>query len=396
MKDKLLVLGAGVLQMPIIKKAKELGIYTIAADGDSKAPGLSLANEAVVVNIVDKELMLQVARDKGVTGVIHPCSEVSMHVMGYINDMMGLSGISEEIARKATNKALMRKAFEAGNASSPKSFETTTAVEAWNFYQSFTGNGILKPSRNSGSRGIAKIIKDMTYKEFAAAYAISMENSRDNSVLVEDFIEGPEFSIEVLIYNNEINILTITDKKTTETPHFVELGHSQPTQIPAEMQEIVKQTVREGVRALKLNNCAAHAEVKIQDGRVYIMEIGARLGGDFITTDLTPLSTGIDMVAGAVSLALGYEPDLLPKHKAQGSCVRYVTPKSGRITSIVKVHDVPVYVKEYEIYKQVGDIVNKVCSSLDRSGHVITIGKDAKEAVNRAEDMVARTIVTTE
>lgn len=394
--DRLLILAVGILQIPIIQKAKEMGVYVIAADGSDHAPGLALADKAIVANICDKEVMLDIAKREGVTGVIHPCSEVSMNVMGYINDTLGLAGISEETALKATNKALMRKAFAEYGASSPRSIETFTADEAWEVFKRMDGNGILKPSRNSGSRGIAKITKAICYEEFCTDYAISMENSRDHSVLIEDFIEGSEYSIEVLIYNNDIHILTITDKVTTGAPHFVELGHSQPTQISTEMQSLVHQTVRDGIRALGLNNCAAHAEVKIQNGKVYIMEIGARLGGDFITTNLTPLSTGIDMVAGAIMLALGHEPDLTPKHAAQGSCVRYITPKPGIVKSIERVNDVPSCIKEYEIYKQVGDSVSEICSSLDRSGHVIAVGTSVKDAVANAEDIVRRTIVTTE
>lgn len=394
--DKLLVLAAGILQIPIINKAKEMGVYVISADGSEHAPGLSLADKGIVADICDKDVMLEIARREGVTGVIHPCSEVSMHVMGYINDQLGLSGISELIVRKATNKALMRKAFAEYGASSPCSIETFNSEEAWKIFNAFDSNAILKPSRNSGSRGIAKITKSTSRKEFESAYAISLENSRDNSVLIEDFIEGPEFSIEVLIYNSKINILTITDKLTTEAPHFVELGHSQPTQILDELQGLVHQTVTDGIRALGLNNCAAHAEVKIQDGKVYIMEIGARLGGDFITTNLTPLSTGIDMVAGAINIALGHEPNLSPMHAPQGSCVRYITPRPGVVKSIQKVVEIPEYVKEYEVYKQIGETVSEVCSSLDRSGHVIAVGKDAKEAIKNVEDIIHRTIVVTE
>lgn len=394
--DKLLVLAAGILQIPIIKKAKEIGVYVIAVDGSSHAPGLSLADKAIVANICDKEIMLEIAKNEGVTGVIHPCSEVSMHVMGYINDKLGLAGIGEQVARRATNKALMRKAFADYGASSPRSYETFNVDEAWCLFCGFMGNAILKPSRNSGSRGIAKITKQISRENFELAYAISYENSRDKSVLIEDFIEGPEFSIEVLVYDNIINILTITDKLTTGAPHFVELGHSQPTQIPEDLQYLVRQTVTDGVRALGLNNCAAHAEVKIQDGKVYIMEIGARLGGDFITTNLTPLSTGIDMVAGAINIALGHEPNLAPLHTPQGSCIRYITPKPGIIKSINMVEDVPAYVKDYEVYWHVGDTVSEICSSLDRSGHVIVIGKDAKEAINNAEDIIGKTIVVTE
>ena len=123
-QKRLLVLAAGILQVPVIKKAKEMGIYVIAADGDPNAVGLRYADKAIVVNITSEEEVLKVAREKHIDGVIHPCSEVSMNVMGRLNDELGLSGITREQAIRATNKHLMREAFEKGNAPSPKSILT--------------------------------------------------------------------------------------------------------------------------------------------------------------------------------------------------------------------------------------------------------------------------------
>ena len=111
MQKKLFVIAAGKLQVPVIKKAKEMGVYVVASDGDPNAIGLKLADKPIVANITSEEEMLRVAREEQVDGVIHPCSEVSMNVMGRINDELGLSGISREAAIRATNKHLMRKAF---------------------------------------------------------------------------------------------------------------------------------------------------------------------------------------------------------------------------------------------------------------------------------------------
>lgn len=389
-KKKLLVLAAGILQVPVIKKAKEMGIYVVAADGSEQAVGLQLADKPVVVNITSEEEMLRVAREEHVDGVIHPCSEVSMNVMGRINDELGLSGISREAAIRATNKHLMREAFEAGNAPSPKSILTQSAEDAWVHLQNdLETDGILKPSRNSGSRGIAKVTRDMPKGDFVNAYKIALQESRDKSVLIEQFIEGPEFSIEIIVWNGKVNVLTVTDKKTTEAPHFVELGHSQPSCFSAEDVEKLKAAAVAGVKALGVNNCACHAEAKLMDGKAYLMEIGARLGGDFISTELTHLSTGIDMVAAAINCALGIEPCLEPTEEKHGVCIRYFCPKPGKLVSISNIEvleDERVYL--WEIYHKVGDIIPEVTSSLSRSGHVIVTEKDAKTAIAFAESLL--------
>lgn len=390
MQKRLLVLAAGILQVPVIKKAKEKGYYVIAVDGDSNAIGLQYADKAICANITDEEIMLEIAREQHVDGVIHPCSEVSMNVMGRINDELSLAGITKEQAIRATNKHLMREAFEKGNAPSPKSILTDSAEDAWEHLQNdFTTDGILKPSRNSGSRGIAKVVRDMNKTDFINAYNIALDESRDKSVLIEQFIEGPEFSIEIIVWNGKVNVLTVTDKKTTGAPHFVELGHNQPSCYSKEDVETLKAAAVAGVKALGVNNCACHAEAKLMNGKAYLMEIGARLGGDFISTELTHLSTGIDMVAAAIDVALGIEPDLSIKEEPKGACIRYFCPKPGRLISVsnTEVLDDP-HVYKKEIYVHEGDIIPEVTSSLSRSGHVIVIEKTPQKAIELAERLI--------
>lgn len=395
---RLLVLAAGTLQVPIIKRAREMGYYVIAADGDINACGFKYADKAICVNITSEEEMLKVARKEKIDGVIHPCSEVSMNVMGRINDELGLSGISKEQAIRATNKHLMRKAFQEGNAPSPKSIIAETGKDAWiHFCNDFDTNAIIKPSRNSGSRGIAKIEKGINKEEFIYLYNIALNESRDKSVLIEDFIEGPEFSVEIIVWNGIVNVLAVTDKKTTEAPHFVELGHNQPSCFPTKTVSIIKEAAIAGVIALGVNNCACHAEVKVQNGKAFLMEIGARMGGDFISTVLTRLSTGIDMAAAAINCALNKEPDLTPKTTPQGVCIRYVCPKPGVLKSIcnTEILNNP-HVYQSKIYCKIGDKIPEVTSSLCRSGHVIVIGKTAKQAITLADKLISEVKFKTE
>lgn len=387
---KIMVLAAGLLQIDVIEKAKSMGYYVLAVDGNPKAPGFNVADKAICADIVNEETMLKIARDEHVDGVIHPCSEVSMAVMGRINDELGLSGISREQAICATNKHLMRKAFEKGNAPSPKSILAQDAEDAWSRLQNeFDTDAILKPSRNSGSRGIAKVSRNMDKGDFIRAYDEALSESRDHSVLIEQFIEGPEFSIEMIVWQGEIHVLTVTDKKTTGAPHFVELGHNQPSCFSATDVETLKAAAVAGVRALGVNNCACHAEAKLMNGKAYLMEVGARLGGDFISTELTHLSTGIDMVAAAIDVALGVEPDLSAKEDPKGVCIRYFCPKPGKLVSIsnTEVLNNP-HVYLWEIYPKEGDVIPAVTSSLCRSGHVIVTEKTPQKAIELAERLI--------
>lgn len=400
---KLLVLAAGILQVPVIKRAREMGYYVIAADGNPNAVGLQYADKQICANITDEEEMLEIAKREEIDGVIHPCSEVSMNVMGRIHDEMNLSGVSRKQAVVATNKHLMREAFKKGEAPSPISILAHSAEDAWEQFLKFDSDGILKPSRNSGSRGIAKVSKEEFlnvpegFQKFQRLYDVALRESRDNSVLIEQFIEGPEFSVEIIVWDGKVNVLTVTDKKTTEAPHFVELGHNQPSCFPEETVALIKDAAIKGVKALGVDKCACHAEVKVQCGKAYLMEIGARMGGDFISTVLTRLSTGIDMVGAAINCALNIEPDLTPEAAPQGVCIRYFCPKPGKlmgISNLEALDDPRVYKKK--IYVKEGDIIPEVTSSLCRSGHVIVTEETPQKAIELAERLISEVKFETE
>ncbi len=394
---KLLVLAAGLLQIPVIKKAHEMGYYVIAADGNPEAPGLAFADKAIVANIISEEEMLAIALQERIDGVIHPCSEVSMCVMGRINDELHLHGITRDMALRATNKHLMRLAFEDYGAPSPKSLCTSNENEGWLLFQSIGGKAILKPSRNSGSRGVAMIEEDSSKDRFIKLFNRAIIESKDRSVMIEQFIEGPEFSVEIIVWHGQVIVLQVTDKVTTEAPYFVELGHNQPSLYPEYIVDKVKDAAIYGVKALGLNDCAAHVEIKMQDNQPYLIEVGARLGGDFISTELTHLSTGIDMVAAAINVSMGIEPDLNVKSAPQGVAIRYFIPKPGVVTYIgnTDVMSSPC-VYNSEIYVGVGDTVNEVKSSLDRSGHIIVTAPTAREAIDFAESLIEKVEIITE
>lgn len=398
MQKRLLVLAAGILQVPVIERARAMGIYVIAADGCQDAVGLKYADKGVVVDITSEEDVLRVAQKEHIDGVIHPCSEVSMNVMGRLNDELHLPGITRQQAIRATNKYLMREAFQQGNAPSPKCFLAKDADDAWQHLQTdFEVAAVLKPSRNSGSRGVAKVWPTMERADFVRAYEVALAESRDASVVIEQYVDGPEFSIEAIVHNGKPMVLAVTDKLTTGAPHFVELGHSQPScHTPAEVEELKAATIA-GIKALGVDNCACHAEAKLMNGKAWLMEIGARLGGDFIATELTHLSTGIDMVGAAISLALGMEPDLSVSEVPKGACIRYFCPKPGRLQSIANTeifNDARVY--QWEIYNKPGDVIPELTSSLCRSGHVIVTGPTPQEAIALAEQIVHDVKIVTE
>ncbi len=388
MKQKtLLVLGAGSLQIPAILTGKRLGLRVVALDGDPGAPGLSFADTGHVVDITNAQNCLALARKEQVDGVIHICSEVSMTALGLINREMGLHGPDPDMVICATNKERMRRSFEEGGAPGPMSIAAVSDAEAMAAVAAIGGPTIVKPSRNSGSRGVTFLPEGAQPDVVLSAFRYALAESRDRSTVIERYIEGPEYSVEALVWNDRIEIVAITDKMTSGIPHFVETGHSQPAQIGEAESFAIRQAAAHGIRALGLNWCASHAELKLAPDGPYLIEISARLGGDFITTELVPRSTGIDMVAAAIRLCLGEEPDLDAQHSPQGVAIRYLTPSPGLVVSVDGVDEARYLdgVKIVEVYVAPGQEIGKLNSSLARAGHVVAEGRTAREAVKNAE-----------
>lgn len=394
----LLILAVGPLQIPAVVTAKRMGLKVIAADGSPKAPGLVMADVAHVVNILDAEACLEIARKEKVDGVVHICSEVSMYAMGRINEELGLKGIDSATAIRATNKEKMRRAFEAGGAPSPTSVGADTLDDALAAARKIGMPLIFKPSRNSGSRGVSRLTPADGRDEIARAFDYAIGESRDNSVVIEEYVEGPEFSVEILTWDGHPHVLAVTDKETTGAPHFVETGHCEPSRQPEETRDAIEKAAIQGVRALGIDWAAAHAEIKLSPRGPVIIEIGARMGGDFIATELVPRSTGIDMTEGTINLALGREPDLAPRHEPQGASIRYLAPPAGRVVSIEGVDQARRMpgVRVVTLDLAEGDLVPEMKSSLTRVGHVIAEGKTADQAVASAEAARDAIVIRTE
>lgn len=383
----LFILAAGPLQLPVIVAAKRLGLRVVVADGDQNAPGLRLADAAHIIDITNPQACLAVAKSECVDGIIHICSEVAMASLGLVNEVLFLHGPNCETVVRATNKEQMRRAFERGGAPSPRSIGVYTADEAISAVSTIGGPTIFKPSRNSGSRGISFLPADCSPTQIRAVFQRAFIESRDHSVVVEQFVEGPEFSVEALIWNKHVEIVAITEKNTTGRPSFVEMGHNEPARINEADAMLVRTATIKGIHALDLDWCAAHAEVKLSATGPFLMEIGARLGGDFITTELVPRSTGIDMVSAAIRLSLGEVPDLKPAHASQAAAIRYLAPKPGRVILVKGVDSARQFpgVMLVEIYVSQGDQIREIDSSLARAGHVIAEGRTADEAVTNAQ-----------
>lgn len=400
MGKKMMILGASALQVPAIKKAKEMGYKVILVDYDPDAVGFALADVKLVVSTLDQEEVLRQAQIYNPDVIITSTSDGPVRTAAYVNEKMGKQpDLAYEDSLCATIKSYMRDRLKECNVPIPQYFVVGNKEEFAGAVQAIKSDMIVKPADNAGSRGVVLLKKDTTTgktspEDILSLYEYSKSNSRNGIVMVEEFMEGEEVSVESMTVNGETTIITITDKLTTPPPYFVELGHAEPSRYSQKMQEKIKEITKQAVAAIRLKNGPSHTEIKLTKDGPKIVELAARLGGDFITSKLVPLSTGVDMVGNSVILATGGKIDLAKKWD-KGAAIRFIPGKSGVISDIVIPEELMKLqgIEEVVLYKKAGDVVDGTKSSNDRLGHIIATGKDAKEAFERATDAMEQITV---
>jgi biotin carboxylase len=341
------------------------------------------------VNILHAGRIEEIARSERVNGIIAPCTDAPVRTLATVAARLGLPALSSDAAVAATDKRAMRRALRNDPDSAVEAHEICDLTSALRAAETIGYPVAVKAPCSSGSRGVRKAADAA---EVASGFTDACRYQPDARLLIERWVEGQEVSVEGLCVGDHVHIVQLTDKDVFDGPFPVESGHTQSSRLPSEQQSAIRQAVTRAVRALGLTNCAFHAEVKASAAGVRIIEIGARLGGDRITTDLTPLSTGVNLVRAAIHVAIGETPALAPS-RCQGSAIRYLNAgRAGRLCCVQgmeKIAGMPGHVTSLLASDRDGAVgpgfvIPPIRSSLDRYGFVIFTGTDAAEAAARA------------
>lgn len=304
---KLVIIGANDFQNRLILKAKGMGYETHVFAWQCGDVGEQTADHFYPISITEKDMILEKCREIKPDGVCSIASDLAAITVNYVSEALGLSGNSMHCTEISTNKFLMRKALEANNIPVPR-YMVCDEESDLSFLSKFRFPCIVKPTDRSGSRAITKV---MSADEVPAAVRAAAEQSFEKKAVIEEFIEGNEYSCECITQNGKHHFLALTKKYTTGSPHFIETGHMQPSDIPECLTESIVSQIFKALDALEIKNSASHTEFKIDDkGTVHIIEIGGRMGGDCIGSDLVRLSAGYDFVKMVIDIACGNPIDL--------------------------------------------------------------------------------------
>lgn len=323
---KIAIIGANEFQEPLILKAKEYGYETHVFAWEKGAVGKAVADYFYPISIVEKEQILEKCKEIGIAGICSIGSDLAVLTVNYIAEKLGLNSNSVYCSRVATNKYEMRNLFRKNGDPIPK-YRLTAEGEVFDI-SDMTFPMIVKPTDRAGSRGITKVTAE---EQIPDAIKLACENSFEKKALIEEFIEGKEYSIECISYHGKHTLLAITEKITTGAPHFIETGHNEPADISEELRLKIEKIIFHALDSLSITDGASHPEIMIdKNEKITLVEIGSRMGGDCIGSDLVRISTGYDYTKMVLDVALNMQPDF----------TRIVTPRRAYVRFILSPSDI--------------------------------------------------------
>lgn len=374
MKPKLIILGTNEYQNPLIVRAKELGYETHVYGVPSGQIGETTADVYHPINIMDYDKLWEDCSKLGAVGVASIASEVAMHPLNFLLRKMDIPCNSEWTEKVTTDKYLMRLAMKEAGVDSPNFMlidESMSLDDVKIATKDFSYPLIVKPIDLSSSRGVFKIESDDNLSE-GIEYAMSW--SEEKKIILEEFIDGPEYSGDSIAYEGKYKLLAITEKYTTGTPHFVETGHKEPAIIPDEMKKKVEDTLYKAFAALKIEYGAIHPEFRINpEGKVLFMEIATRMGGDCIGSDLVAISTGMDYMGMVINCGCGKAPDFTQLWEPKDAMIKYIMNPDDLVEYERILKEEPEIITRHSEMQPLSD--KPVLKSADRAGYYITARK---------------------
>ncbi len=415
-KKSVMILGAGLMQRPAIKAAKELGYRAVVVDANENAVCVKEADLFEKIDLKDKEGLLAFARkinegESPLAAVFTAGTDFSANT-AYVAKALGLAGHDYEACLNASNKVRMRKCFLKAGVPSPD-FEEVDSVRLEQLIK-LAGEGkisfpkVVKPVDNMGGRG-CRLVRSR--EELGEAVKIALKNSRTSKAIFEDYMEGPEFSIDAIVYDGTLTITGFADRHIYYPPYFIETGHTMPSQKNEKIKNELIATFALGIKSLGLTQGVAKADIKYTANGPMIGEIAARLSGGYMSGWTFPYSSDCFLTKEALKIAAGLEPDFILQNRTKlewtphESVKNAVQPfelfelKSKRVSAERAWLSIPGKIAEVRGLKEAaevdfvqdvlprnkaGDEVSFPRNNVEKCGNIITKAPTHEQAVNAA------------
>ncbi len=375
---KIMILGAGIYQVPLIQTAKRLGIYTIVVSIPGKYPGFKFADKVYYENTTDYEKILKIAKDEQIDGIVTAGTDVAVITIGKVCDELGLSGLSFDAAQIAANKLLMKTKYEEHGVRTAKFREIPLdAADVSERVSELSFPLIFKSVDSSGSRGIVRVDSE---EEFDDAIKNVKENTRSDYYIVEEFIEGEEFGAQAFVYRGQVAFILPHGDYVFHGDTGVPIGHFAPYDLDAFVIEDAREQLTAAIHAMGLDNCAINADFILKDNKTYVLEIGGRSGATCLA-ELVSIYYGFDYYEKILRSALGEDITFECTCAVPNASMLLMSDKDGVIESQTNSNPENPDIFDIQFDHVPGDSVHKFHVGPHRIGHVITKGETLDAAV---------------
>jgi biotin carboxylase len=329
--------------------AWQLGYQVVLLADSMPASIRTLFAGVEIVDTYDWEQALRAARDLARRYQIHGVvtwSDRDVELVAHIGQALGLPAPSPAAAQKARNKFIMKQALAHLPGLVPRHARVCSWPELEHAIQTIGFPAVLKPTGASASKGIFELHQPAdlhaafaTLQDFARPAVDPIFRTYGAEFILEEFLSGPEFSVEGWVFQGDVEVVGITDKQTTE-PFHLEYQHLYPSALPEAAQEDIRAKTEQVVKTLDLNNCTFHLEGKLTPDGFRLVEIAARIGGDYITSHLIPLSSGLNFYAQVLRVATGQQPVREAPLRLHAGARFLLAPAEGTLRGLAGIEQV--------------------------------------------------------
>ena len=214
-----------------------------------------------------------------------------------------------------------------------------------------------------------------------------MNNSITNKALIESFIDGEEYGVESFVENGNIHVLGVMKKWMTEPPYYAELGHAIPSGLSQEIEEKIRQCVKNAIRALNINFGSVNMDLLVsKEGTIHIVDVGARMGGNLIGSHIVYKGTGIDYLANLIKAAVNDTVDFEPRKTGTNVVTRLLALQPGMVKELPDFEQISQKYK-VDIYHHIhtGEMINEYHTNLDGCGYIVSTNSSLENAIENAE-----------
>lgn len=390
---RILIVGAGWDQTPIIRAARQQGYYVIAVDGDPEAYGFQFANRYYTVSTRDVVGVLKIAREERIHAATYMITESPLYSIFNLTQALGLPGPSWESVEATVSKVRMREIFEAAGVPNPRFGRAKTLAEAAELAQYIRFPLVMKPADVGGQLGLAKV---HTFSELEQFFIRAQKESIGGEVILEELMMGSEVNVVAIVLNGKIEVMTVSDRiKHPQLAFGVVMRHLYPAACLPQQESSIRDYCQQAVAAMRIKDGIIFPQLIMTSAGPRMVEIGARIPGG-VMKELFELATGYDLVTLQLDIALGKQIDLRryllqPPHQAV--TVKFLTSRPGvlipgRVAKVIGVEDAKAVegIVDVQYYNDPTrpQIIRPLCNGRDRFFYIIAVGNSRTEVVDRS------------